>query len=76
MKWLKQTGLFSPLLFSACAVGPRIPTCVVLEDLKTQYCIPFDSSEEEFKRPVEAGDYCNTPIERGIILRWIASHRK
>lgn len=74
MKKLMLLTIFS-LTFLACNEGPQIPTCVVLNDLVTENCTPFDSSKPDYKRPVKAGDYALNALDKAALNRWIEDHK-
>lgn len=73
VKRLVPYALFS--LIGACA-GPKVPTCVVLEDLRTEFCVPYDKSAPEYTRPLEAGTVTYSPEDWAKLMKWINDHRK
>lgn len=68
---------FLPMMFfcSAC-IGPKVSTCVVLNDLKTEHCVSYDPKIPDMERPVAFGDVCYSQQDWAILMHWISDHKR
>lgn len=76
IKTLIASSLFLGSFLGCVEQGPDVPKCILLEDLKRAYCIPFNKKDPEYTREMKAGDYDVTPEEEATVLQWILRHKK